>query len=117
MSKPTDKIVWSGKTSSYHHKIHDTPNPPTVRPAIRKQWVLDAQWTDCPIEVYNEVKQIWINDDELHNDICIAKRTLEYFFECVDEKGNYMFPAIIQYLQEQIPDLGLEDDIWIHFWW
>lgn len=113
------KIEWSGKTSSYHHKWHNTPNGPDVESGFRKVWFLDAQWSDCPVEVEEEVKAMWQNY-ELGNDHYIIKTTLEdlgYGVEDEVEDGEPVYPATIQYILEKEPLIGHEDQILIHWWW
>lgn len=102
-------IQWSGKTSSYHHKWHDTPNPENDNePALTKVWVLNAQWTNCPIEVEDEVRKIWVNSD-LGNDTSIYKTTLQELI--------YDYPIIAQYIIEQNLDIQEKDLLFIHWWW
>lgn len=102
----TDKIEWSGKTSSYHHKWNDTPNPEGENEGLRKVWFLDAQWSTCPVEVEDEVKELW-KDYELGNDHYMIKRSAN---DLVED-----YPAITQYIREHgIPD---NEDVVIHWWW
>jgi hypothetical protein len=101
-------IKWCGKTSSYHHKHNDTPNPKETPKALVKTWVLNAQWSDCPIEVQKEVSRIYGDSDNLYNN-SYWKMTLH---ELICD-----FPIIAQYFIEQ--DLGIElgDTILINYWW
>lgn len=127
----TEKIVWSGKTSSYHHKWHDTPNPPDVKSGLRKVWFLDAQWTDCPIEVEQQVKDLWQGHD-LGNDHYMLKRSLDDLEETEesgyqvdrwdDEAKTYTkvplkTDAIRQWILEKVPDIPKDEDVIIHWWW
>ena len=105
MSEP---IKWSGKTSSYHHKWHDTPNPADVNEGFRKVWFLDAQWSTCPIEVEIQVKEMW-KDRELGNDFYMIKTDI------LDLKSDY--PIVAQYVLEKNPEIGEEETIVIHWWW
>jgi hypothetical protein len=107
----SDKIIWSGKTSSFHHKWNDTPNPPDVKSGFRKVWFLDAQWSDCPIEVYDEVKKLW-QAWELGNDNYIIKTDMATLTEEIEHTE-----AIRQYILEKEPEIGYEDKILIHWWW
>lgn len=123
----TDKIVWSGKTSSYHHKLHDTPNPEDTKEGVRKVWLLDAQWSTCPIEVQDQVKQLW-RYYENGNDRYIINTTIEYLDELAAEdievedrvdgkwqKVPIKVNAIVQYLEEM--GVGRSDQVLIHWWW
>lgn len=103
-----EKIQWSGKTSSYHHKWNDTPNSPNEKLGFRKVWFLDAQWSTCPIEVEKEVRSLW-QSYELGNDNFIVKT----YLSDLDEE----YVAIRQYILEMQPDIGEEELIIIHWWW
>lgn len=109
MIKIENPIVWSGKTSSYHHKWHNTPNPEDVNKGFRKVWLLDAQWSDCPIEVENEVKDLW-DDYECGNDKYVIKSSLSLLIE---QKRL----VLVQYVQEQCPNIEENELILIHWWW
>lgn len=103
-------VAWSGKTSSFHHKHNNTPNPPnSTNTALTKVWVLDAQWTNCPIEVEDEVKKIWSESYDLGNDNYYLKSTLTDLI--------YSYPVIAQYVIEQNLDIAEDDTILIHWWW
>ena len=102
------KVKWSGKTSSYHHKWNDTPNPPDTLSGFRKVWFLDAQWSDCPIEVETEVKKLW-KDYSLGNDNFILKSDVQDLMED--------YPVILQYVKEKEPDIKDDEKIIIHWWW
>lgn len=53
-------LPYSGVTTAYPHKHHpDEPLPPDTPKALRKEWFLDAQWTDLPVEVENDIKRLW----------------------------------------------------------
>ena len=43
-------VKWSGKTTSYHHKHNNTLNPEDIKKALVRNWILNVQWTNCPIE-------------------------------------------------------------------
>ena len=107
---------WSDKTSSYHHKWNDTPNPKDVKPALKQVWVLDLQWSDCPEELEREAKYIW-QSWSLGNDHCYKEFTLE------DLKSDYStdLPLINKYISEQIEfrnlDIKEKEQILIHWWW
>ena len=107
---------WSDKTSSYHHKWNDTPNPKDVNPALKQVWVLDLQWSDCPEELEREAKYIW-QSWSLGNDHCYKEFTLE------DLKSDYStdLPLINKYISEQIEfrnlDIKEKEQILIHWWW
>lgn len=130
---------WSGKTSAYAHKhgdFRDNPVPQNTPNGVRKITVLDAQWTTCPIEVYNEVSDLW-RAQELGNDRYIYKTSIEGLEELGSEDYPYMVKhwywgetqeeqrgwveepgsvaLIIKYLREQ--GVTENENVWIHFWW
>lgn len=127
----SEKIVWSGKTSSYHHKWNDTPNPSDTKEGLRKEWYLDAQWSTCPIEVENQVKDLW-RLLELGNDHYLIKTSIEDLLEqeaneCDVEqwddvkskwgKVKLKTNAIVQWIREQAPEMKNDEFIVIHWWW
>lgn len=108
-----EKIKWSGATSAYAHKFNPQAELPADTPAgVRKVWLLDAQWSTCPIEVEDQVKLLW-NWYENGNDSYIIKtsiRALKKLHKSVNTN------AVVQYLEE----MGVTDedeDVIIHWWW
>lgn len=144
-------IVFSGRTSAYTHKderwYKDKPEylnsdgsinwhsiPHEASPALQRKLVLDAQWTDCPIEIENEVKKLW-RFHELGNDNYILRYSINNLLEFNDQdfeveewfwgeteeekKGWVKVPlkikALIDYLRSKdIPD---DEEVIIHWWW
>ena len=126
---------FSGRTSLYKHKRPDwreyeiTDDDPK---ALERVWVLDAQLTTCPVEVENQVKDLWILM-ELGNDNYVYKTSirdledveddgLEISKVVVDVAGNYdrkMMPVktdlIVEYLRAQ--GVGDDERVFIHWWW
>ena len=128
----TDKIQWSGVTTAYQHKHNPTSElKKDTTKAVRKVYLLDVQWSDCPVEVEEQVKKLWVWA-ELGNDKYIFKTSiedLEYFHDNVENynlkeydvsigemvtKPLY-FNAIIQLLKER--KVGRKDTVVIHYWW
>lgn len=70
---------------------------------IKQITVLDAQWSNLPEDVLEEVRQMW-RDWELGNDYYYAK-----FY--VDEYED-SYPLIAEYLRSRGIDKCL-----VHFWW
>jgi hypothetical protein len=106
----TKKIKWSGVTSCLAHKFDTTAKVPDNTPSgVRKVWLLDAQWSTCPIEVYEQVQRLW-ERNELGNDNYVDKTTIEYLLATGAEVN-----AIVQYLREM--GVGDEDKVFIHYWW
>ena len=90
--------------------------------SVRKQWVLDAQWSDAPEEVLTEVKTIWREDYRLSNDVCIFKFYDERWGWCPqhpewsegDTVVETSYPEIQKWLLENEVPYG--EDVWIHWW-
>lgn len=128
----TEKIIWSGVTSAYTHKHTPTAKlPPDTKLGVRKVWLLDAQWSTCPIEVENQVRVLW-RFGELGNDKYIFKTTIEELLEFQDNPEDYTCEqwndekrkweekpittdAIVQYLREM--GVGDNEQVLIHWWW
>lgn len=85
----------------------------TDTPAIQDIKILEAQWSDLPEDIYEEVVQLW-RDRELGNDY--------YYYPFDVENEKYMgddedytgegYPKLVAYLEER----GIKD-ILIHWWW
>ena len=103
-------------------------------PALKKQWVLDAQWTDCPVDVEEVIKNLW-RTYELGNDHYMLRISIKdlqekedsgyeaekWFWGEKDEdkKGWITVPSSLMPLIQYIRDAGIPDDeqIIIHWWW
>jgi hypothetical protein len=118
---------YSGRTTAHCHKFDDWRDKPTegIDPAITQMTVFNAQWTDCPVEVEEEVKKLWQNH-EFGNDHCyfVWDRNGDSCI-CLDEDAeewssdNYEdgklrehYPLIDEYLMSN----GVEKCL-IHWWW
>lgn len=107
-------VQYSGRTSAYEHKRNDwQEHKGPFKPAVSQITVFNAQWTDCPIEVEEEVKRLWA-DNELHNDNC-------YYSWSTDDPENdsgdefsdaHKYPIIAEYLESK----GIKTCL-IHWWW
>lgn len=128
---------WSGRTSLHIHKFDNWEEyqvPPDANPGVKKVFVLDAQWSTCPYEVADQVRDLW-TWRELGNDNFIFKTSIEELTGdlAYNEKDNYpvfdkwdmqsmkyvetplKVDLIVQYLKEQ--NVGYDDEVWIHWWW
>jgi hypothetical protein len=102
-------------------------------PALHKMWVLDAQWTDIPLEVEEVVKNLW-RFYELGNDNYVLRKSREDLqelgegFECEqwvwgktpeEQKGWVKRPTslvpLIDYLREK--GVPADEEVIIHWWW
>jgi hypothetical protein len=97
--------------------------------SVRKQWILDVQWSDAPDDVIEETRKIWRDDNRLTNDVCISKFYDESWsfdnswgegdptdeqLSGVIEYPTY-YPAIEKWLLENGVPFG--EEVWIHWWW
>jgi hypothetical protein len=99
-------IKYSGRTTCYEHKHGDSwkNTKGAGNNCIKQVTLFDVQWSNCPVEVEEEVKKLWA-DNELGND--------RYIFQWVGEdhiEENY--PIIAEYLKNR----GITECI-IHWWW
>ena len=120
----------SGRTSLYQHKFDDwkkyTPSG-TDNQGLKKVWFLDAQWSTCPVEVEDEIKNLWMYY-ELGNDVFMKKTSInklkvlqsseELFEKLVDKEWKEVplkFDNLIPYIESH----GIDEDdmVIIHWWW
>lgn len=88
-------------------------NTANTRPCVRSQKVMDVTWSDCPEEINNIVRDMWIRA-ELGNDNYVLKikdwEDLEY--DIPDQAKRERF-------KEYLTSEGIKDgeSVWIHWWW
>ena len=93
---------YSGKTTDYEHKHGNWKESPGAGPdCIQAMNVFEVQWSNCPVEVEDEVRKLW-KDMEFGND--------DYYFKWEEDDATY--PVITAYLKSQGIDKCL-----IHWWW
>lgn len=103
---------YCGRTSAYGHKHENWREfKGKIPPAISQVTVFNAQWTDCPVEVENEVKRLW-RDNELRNDVCYYHWTAEDQVDGGRSHDAETYPLIAEYLASK----GVTDCL-IHWWW
>jgi hypothetical protein len=96
-------------------------------PALKRQWVLDAQWTDCPPEVEKDIQALW-RYHELGNDhymLRLSVKDLQGLEGCeVEEWDNEavkwkQVPLETNSLQAYILAKGIpeDEDVILHWWW
>jgi len=110
-------------------------------PALKKQWVLDAQWTDCPPEVEKVIVGLW-SWKELGNDNYMIRNTLGEFkawntssyditvqeWQELPESQKSLsglgwgwvstkldMQPLIDYLEQN--DVKDDDQVILHWWW
>ena len=123
-------LPYSGRTTCYEHKREGwEATPGHGKDAIRTVKLIEAQWSNMPVEVEEDVKAAW-KDHELGNDVYYWSTSLELIREegaegreyevfdsdavkWVTKKTNYAY--LIQWLEEQ----GVEEkeELLIHWWW
>lgn len=72
-------------------------------PCLSQVYVLGTTWTDCPVEVIEEVKRLWKNQ-EYGNDNCYHSWDPGYDAE--------EYPIIAEFLKSK--DIT---NCLIHYWW
>lgn len=123
--------TWSGRTTAMEHK-RKFPSKlnPNTKQGFRKVWLLDAQWSTCPVEVEEQVKALW-RFYERGNDyhvILTSLQDLKKGYNGVDvELYNTLSKRwgtvplktdlIVKYILEVEPTIGENDQIFIHWWW
>ena len=101
---------YSGRTTCYQHKASNWEERAPKehgKDCIRKVNWFDVQWSNCPVEVEEEVKKMWISWG-LGNDHCIIK----WNWELQDE-----FPIVAEFLKSKGFIDGDNEQIIIHWWW
>ena len=110
---------YSGRTSAYAHKRKDwrEQDISDVPSAISQMTVFNAQWTDCPVEVEDEVKKLW-QDMELDNNVCYYAwdRDSEYYVEESDAGEEPKFADVYPLIDEYLMSKGITQCL-IHWWW
>ena len=98
-------MVYSGRVTDHCHKFDDWQEHDAshAEDCIRQHTLFDVQWSNCPVEVEAEVKQLW-RDFGLGNDYYYVHwNTLDYGEE---------YPIIDEYLKSR----GVTECL-IHWWW
>lgn len=106
---------YSGQTTHHHGQQRESwrETPGAGKDCIQQVTVFNVQWSNCPVEVETEVRQLW-RDNELGND--------RYFYPWNDseeernENGESQdseeYPIIAEYLRSR----GVTK-CWIQWWW
>lgn len=94
----------SGIDCSYGNKWN---KPSDGHDSVTKVWYFDVQWSDCPVEVEEQVIKAW-QDYDLGND--------RYIFKCkLDEELFNDYPAIYFWLEHKGVQKG--EKVIVHWWW
>lgn len=89
-------------------------------PALEKVWMLEAQWTNCPKEVKDEIRELW-HHYELGNDHYTWQTSILELTEALEDREEDCCcsvpgcPLLIAYLKaHNIPE---DDYVYLHYWW
>lgn len=107
-------MKYSGRTTSHSHKFDNwQSNKPDGSQCVRKVTLIDVQWSTCPIEIENIVRELW-SSYALGNDFsCLKFSDFNQLSDiCGDEDSFLTFK---EYLESQ----GVKDneECIIHWWW
>ena len=104
-----EPLAFTGRTSCLKHKGEGWEESKGAgEECIQQKTIFEVQWTNCPVEVEKEVKQLW-SDRELGNDNSYASWDME---ETNAESEN-RYPLIQAFLESK----GVTGSILIHWWW
>ena len=101
-------MKYSGQTTCYEHKQGDFEDSKGKGgDCIIQETIFDVQWSNCPVEVEEEVKRLW-RDNDLGNDDCYY----QWDSTTEDEYDKNEYPLIHEYLKSRNVQLCL-----INWWW
>lgn len=110
---------YSGRTSAHAHKFDDWATKVINEPVdcIQMVQVFYVQWTNCPIEVYEEVQKLWKNDCDLRNGSYFAwARDNEFWDETMEDESDKSMAEAYPLIDEYLMARGIEA-IQINYWW
>lgn len=101
----TEKLPYSGRTSAYEHKHGETwkETPFAGSPAVTTIKLINAQWSNMPVEVEAEVIEFWryceLGNDNYYWQGSIAE--LDAIMESYEDNG------------EEDEEAGIEVEYWV----
>ena len=100
---------YSGRTTCYDHKRSNWKSKGLNigKECIRKINFFDVQWSNCPVEVEEEIKKMW-TDWELGND---------HYFIKWDWEHDQEYPIVAEFLKSKGFKEEDGEQIIIHWWW
>lgn len=114
---------FSGRTSTLAHKQGDAwkKSPGAGEECLSTVRLLNVQWTNCPVEVEDQVRNIW-RREELGNDNSYYRTSLSDIDQCIeyDSEDEPIHPVNWQLLKDFLISKGVTDpkeEILIHWWW
>lgn len=99
-------MEYSGKTTCFAHKHGDSwkTSKGFGEDCIQQKTIFEVQWTNCPVEVQDEVRELWTQNG-FGND--------HYYAKWVDDgEHEDAYPIISEYLKSR----GIKECL-IHWWW
>lgn len=101
-------MIYSGRTTCYEHKFENWKTFPSNygNECIQDVKFFNVQWSNCPVEIEDEVKKMWRNWG-LGND--------HYFIKWEWDDMVHDWPIITEFLKSK--GLTEKDTIIIHWWW
>src|SRR5690606_15050579 len=98
-----------------------------LKKCLTKKWFVDAQWSDCPVEVREAVGFIW-RYYELGNDRHIIKTSIrdleepfieddvDSFLEDDSKELEVQQKIVANYIRKTQPSIGIDEEIILHWW-
>lgn len=99
---------FSGRTTCHNHKFDDWKSKACNGcEAISMQKVLHAQWSNMPIELLDEVQELWGEVQRAHHFHMVLNPDL-----LREDNPNSL-------LADWLESKGVkkDEDIWMHYWW
>ena len=118
------KKEYSGRTSSHAHKFDDWKSKDCNGcQAIQKATIIEAQWSNMPIEVYEEVADLW-RWMEFGNDYYYYHTSVEELKEMQEDSQTDFYEdrkekLVLDYLFQWLDENGFKGNqrFLLHFWW
>lgn len=109
---------YSGRTTAFEHKRDDWAKyKGPFQPAVVTETVFNVQWSECPVEVEEEVKRLWQWDEELKNGSYRHwDRDDEYWDERHEEDSNMTMKDAFPLIDEFLMSKGVSQ-CKINWWW
>lgn len=111
--------TFSGRTTAYEHKRDDWAKyKGPFEPAIVEMTVFNVQWSECPVEVENEVQKLWKwQDGDLKNGSYYDwNRDNEYWDERHEDESDMTMKDAFPLIDEYLMSKGVTK-CKIHWWW
>ena len=130
-------MEFSGKTSCYEHKRGDDwkESPGAGQESVQMKKIIEAQWSNMPIEIYEIVQQLWrlweLGNDYFYQPITpndvreqgedgIILGEEWRWGETQEEKLGWVMVSVdVKPLADWMESKGIESDekVLLHYWW